>query len=751
MDVSSRTRIGSLRQTMTKGLASVAAWAYEVVDALGRCWFLLLATLSVGITIAFVPQGREALWAAGGPAHAWQVWAFFVTSTLGAVLVTLFASQILESRREDEIAGSGLRGHACFTVPGLLGLLAAFLVPLLLAFLVGSGSFLLPQRRKELQELGVLFQTMVMPAVVVARCPMVLSHLAHPWTLDRRQLLSSVGLLMFFLLSLLLSSSPFVTGALVLFVGLALLDGLWWQVGLGAATRAWRRWAALVLSIGWIAAGCWVAAAPESRAPMIGAATVILFAEYFWIALAYVLFFFLGRWLSQGVSIALFLTVLGLFLSGPFNMHSVRTIVDGQPATTATQGRLSQHIDAWLASRRSEIESAASRFPVFIVSAEGGGIRAAYWTAGLLCAIQDAEPAFSDHVLGISGVSGGSLGAATFAALVGEAQREAIDVPHNAGDMGPDMGPLQSLAGQVLGRDYLSPVLATMLIPDAAACLLHGEWALDRAAVLERAFELGWRQAVGTDAFQDPMTALWRDAALHRVPTLFMNSTEAASGRRIVNSPVVLDPGLSSALSLPVTIPPQTLRLSTAVLLSARFPAISPIANLGETAEDGPLHVVDGGYVDNSGTLTAAEIVDALAASAERLGLADRIRTIAVVITDEPIPLSKQESLADRRSQSGIVGTAVGAVLSPFETLNHVRRALSTKHRESLTALIHGRGGEVLDGFALKASRIEFPLGWMLAPATRSALTQQIRDLKSDPGGDLQHIKDLIRGGRPQK
>ena len=31
------------------------------------------------------------------------------------------------------------------------------------------------------------------------------------------------------------------------------------------------------------------------------------------------------------------------------------------------------------------------------------------------------------------------------------------------------------------------------------------------------------------------------------------------------------------------------------------------------------------------------------------------------------------------------------------------------------------------------------------------SLTQQIRDLKSDPRGDLQHIKDLIRAGRPQK
>jgi len=131
-----------------------------------------------------------------------------------------------------------------------------------------------------------------------------------------------------------------------------------------------------------------------------------------------------------------------------------------------------------LSCRRAERPS-GPRAAVFIVSAEGGGIRAAYWTAGLLCAIQDAEPGFADHVLGISGVSGGSLGAATFAGLVAETRRTGLDVPRNA----DGMGPLQHVAGEVLGRDFLSPVLATMLIPDVAACLLHGEWAKDRAAV----------------------------------------------------------------------------------------------------------------------------------------------------------------------------------------------------------------------------------------------------------------------------
>lgn len=36
MDPSGHTTIGPLRQTMTKGLTSFAAWAYEVVDACQR-------------------------------------------------------------------------------------------------------------------------------------------------------------------------------------------------------------------------------------------------------------------------------------------------------------------------------------------------------------------------------------------------------------------------------------------------------------------------------------------------------------------------------------------------------------------------------------------------------------------------------------------------------------------------------------------------------------------------------------------
>ena len=60
---------------------------------------------------------------------------------------------------------------------------------------------------------------------------------------------------------------------------------------------------------------------------------------------------------------------------------------------------------------------------MFLVTAKGGGIRAAYWTAALLTALQDANPEFADHVFAVSGVSGGSVGAGVFAGLLAQSRR----------------------------------------------------------------------------------------------------------------------------------------------------------------------------------------------------------------------------------------------------------------------------------------------------------------------------------------
>src|SRR5262249_35447970 len=51
---------------------------------------------------------------------------------------------------------------------------------------------------------------------------------------------------------------------------------------------------------------------------------------------------------------------------------------------------------------------------VYVVAASGGGIRAAYWTAGVLNALEQAHPGFFYHVRLITGASGGMVGASHF-------------------------------------------------------------------------------------------------------------------------------------------------------------------------------------------------------------------------------------------------------------------------------------------------------------------------------------------------
>ena len=90
--------------------------------------------------------------------------------------------------------------------------------------------------------------------------------------------------------------------------------------------------------------------------------------------------------------------------------------------------------------------------PVIFVATAGGGSRAAYWTAAVLGKLEDdSGGAFSKHLIAISGVSGGSLGAGIFRSLL--ASKKPIGSYQEAGET--------AAAG-----DFLGPVLAAMATHD---------------------------------------------------------------------------------------------------------------------------------------------------------------------------------------------------------------------------------------------------------------------------------------------
>jgi hypothetical protein len=328
--------------------------------------------------------------------------------------------------------------------------------------------------------------------------------------------------------------------------------------------------------------------------------------------------------------------------------HDVRTIRSGVDAAVAEMGSLDA-FQRWVANQPGLAVAASpgvprQAVPLVLVATEGGGIKAATWTALVLdCALSpdpivDACPSHEGSrlstVFAQSGVSGGSVGLVEYARFASEPE-------------------LASLPGdwidQRLGADFVSPSIAWQLFVETPRAWLQFEPGMDRAEVLERGWEQAWVRTAryglldaafgGAPAsggrFAEGFRALW--AGNPDVPLMLLNGFSVQDGCKFVTTPidgngtetegincvapreVVVDPdpsagrpGFLSGSRVIVDLlcgATDDVRLSTAALLSARFPYVSPSGRLlscGETPA--AVNVVDGGYGENTGAGSVLEL-----------------------------------------------------------------------------------------------------------------------------------------------
>jgi hypothetical protein len=292
---------------------------------------------------------------------------------------------------------------------------------------------------------------------------------------------------------------------------------------------------------------------------------------------------------------------------------------------------LEQALDAWYA-RTSKLHPGGT-VPLIIVGTEGGGIRAAYWTATALTAATDRVPPFADHCFAISGVSGGSLGALIYDAIL--ARRLAGVAPNDPRSIAEILGNAPNLQGDVrriLKFDALSGTLAALAQPDLTQRFVPIPKLPDREKALEEGWERGWSTAFDKDElFGGPFLATMQKHA--QLPNLFLNGTVVETGERIVTSNVHVLPALPFRNAFDAFDQLQfDIPLSTAAGMSARFTYVSPAGKipyngadkdkpeLPATCTTGSVanpryhrdlfgHVVDGGYFENSGAVSAAELV----------------------------------------------------------------------------------------------------------------------------------------------
>jgi hypothetical protein len=489
---------------------------------------------------------------------------------------------------------------------------------------------------------------------------------------------------------------------------------------------------------------------------------------------------------------------------------------DGSPEAPPRQSYLDEALKRWMTVNGCANSPADCR--MVLVAAEGGASRAAFFTSTVLGALLDAtrrDPEkyvdFAQAAFMLSGVSGGALGVTTFRTALMESTRgappcrELDSIWFGAGEDGravANRDPTKnwrSCLQLLTAGDYLSPAIVGLSFRDQFALLAPS----DRAVLLEQGIERHFNKVVhgnktecgGPDderglcrafGYVQPGTNGWK-------PLLLLNATSMDNGR----------PVLVSDLQLPVVSPDRRncgnlfvvsqnvfelyasnpykpteiladsipscvyahleeaadMRLSTATVLSARFPIISPAGGIRYTDNFRDFvaeHVVDGGYFDNSGLESINRIIPFLQGKG--------LRPIVLYLTNDPWFFKATERagrpLADP-SLSTILGTNLisphqgfwsrlfSFLSEPVATMYDLRSGHKEAALERTNDLIGGsafiairvrRGVDVTkhsDPFCIDrptpqgGSRISLyspVMSWWLSPITQRVLDAQLCD-----------------------
>lgn len=311
------------------------------------------------------------------------------------------------------------------------------------------------------------------------------------------------------------------------------------------------------------------------------------------------------------------------------NNHQIRTLGESyfEKGKLGNRG-IAQHFVRWVTSRQDKIaawtsDSAhTSRYPVYIIAAEGGGLRASYWTSAVLGELSRRIPHFYDRVYALSTVSGGSVGATVYTALYADSLRRRAQ---GRGLRTPVT--VNNNAKEILKQDYLSPLTMAFLVPDMLQKLAPvGIAAFDRARYLEDALSTEYRTVARQNltneagsSLDSSFMSLWAGDQLYRVPSLFLNCTRVENGAKAVLSNLLIDGESFNGVNRQEVIDLQELihrnvRISTAAFMSARFPIVTPPATVQHTdaQRSDRSNFVDGGYIDNSGLETAIAVLTSI-------------------------------------------------------------------------------------------------------------------------------------------
>lgn len=421
-----------------------------------------------------------------------------------------------------------------------------------------------------------------------------------------------------------------------------------------------------------------------------------------------------------GFEILLVIGLLNAFFDLSDN-HAIRQLKSSPRSTLL----LDEAFTNWLGQRPDIDRFKGKLYPVYIIAAEGGGLYAGAHAAMALGRLQGLEPRFAQHIFAGSGVSGGSLGLALFSALSRKAPQAC-----RPDECTPKLGeaPLEVQARQLMAEDFLSPLILKTVTLDLLQRLIpYPIEHFDRTRALEFSLEAAWEKLVSTDnPFTQRFADHWHPSTMS--PALLLNATSVESGARLVFSPFSLSSGGATDVpNLPKVfhedVTNSDIRLSTAVILSARFPYVTP-AGFYIDRHNVKRRVVDGGYYDNTGIETALDLIRALEANPN---IANRARTLGLTGLKFILISVSSRGVENADNQQSYW---FGELMSPFRAMIGSWRSRAEGTFGTADLLLNKTSPDAarFRRIVLASDGFELPLSWALSSQSLNWIQQNLPD-----------------------
>lgn len=291
-----------------------------------------------------------------------------------------------------------------------------------------------------------------------------------------------------------------------------------------------------------------------------------------------------------------------------FNHYNVSTVDTNHKLNNRLT--IEDYTRKWLHERSNYIKQ-SKKFPVIFVSSEGGGSRAGLWSFLVHSYLYEKDPNyFNRNLFSLTGASGGGVGNSMFYTTANQftKQQKKLSLYNTKANEYPEF---KYKASVIYSGNYISSSVAAVMGRDLFKSITNFGTFKDRGRLVENEWERKYKSVFNNNYIGNEYLSIMPHSTVNSnvMPILMMNTTHLQSGQRFIVSPVKFTEnkfmaGFRDFLAeyevhnKPTTKGKnqQAIKISTSMLLNARFPYLSPVGKVPGLGQFG-----DAGYYDNIG------------------------------------------------------------------------------------------------------------------------------------------------------